>query len=172
MRILSKFKDYYDFLQGKYGIDELKVLDRTISPQPYLGDSFEIVFCNTTYGLTKKYDSFYRRQIENNSKYEILLEEREFIWYKSNQINDYKQPIVKPYESYDTKLKQYTDAPFYNFKLDIIGFNKIMPPEQCYLQIEEFLGKIKEEVSQTIPTDLDRFEAKGFDKKTSFRNIK
>jgi hypothetical protein len=29
MKIISKFKDYYDFLQGVWGIDELRVLDRT-----------------------------------------------------------------------------------------------------------------------------------------------
>ena len=29
MKIISKFKDYYDFLQGIYGVDPLLVLDRT-----------------------------------------------------------------------------------------------------------------------------------------------
>lgn len=29
MKIISKFKDYYDFLQGIYGIDEKLILDRT-----------------------------------------------------------------------------------------------------------------------------------------------
>ena len=34
MKIISKHKDYYDYLQGIYGIDELKVLDRR-SNNPY-----------------------------------------------------------------------------------------------------------------------------------------
>lgn len=29
MKIISKFKDYYDYLQGVYGIDEKLILDRT-----------------------------------------------------------------------------------------------------------------------------------------------
>lgn len=29
MRIISKFKDYYDYLQGIYGVDEKLILDRT-----------------------------------------------------------------------------------------------------------------------------------------------
>lgn len=31
MKIISKYKDYYDYLSGIYGIDEKIVLDRTIS---------------------------------------------------------------------------------------------------------------------------------------------
>lgn len=34
MKIISKYKDYYDYLQGVYGVDELKVLDRR-SDNPY-----------------------------------------------------------------------------------------------------------------------------------------
>ncbi len=29
MKIISKFKDYYDYLVGVYGIDEKLILDRT-----------------------------------------------------------------------------------------------------------------------------------------------
>jgi len=29
MKIISKYKDYYDFLQGTFGIDEKLILDRT-----------------------------------------------------------------------------------------------------------------------------------------------
>jgi hypothetical protein len=37
MKIISKFKDYYDYLQGIYGIDEKLILDRTkfVNRYPY-----------------------------------------------------------------------------------------------------------------------------------------
>ncbi len=37
MKIISKFKDYYDYLQGIYGIDEKLILDRTkfVNCYPY-----------------------------------------------------------------------------------------------------------------------------------------
>lgn len=37
MKIISKFKDYYDYLQGSYGIDEKLILDRTkfVNRYPY-----------------------------------------------------------------------------------------------------------------------------------------
>lgn len=37
MKIISKFKDYYDYLQGIYGIDEKLILDRTkfVNKFPY-----------------------------------------------------------------------------------------------------------------------------------------
>ena len=29
MKIISKFKDYYDYLQGVYGVDDKLIIDRT-----------------------------------------------------------------------------------------------------------------------------------------------
>jgi len=41
MKIISKFKDYYDYLQGIYGIDEKLILDRTkfVTRYPYTENS-------------------------------------------------------------------------------------------------------------------------------------
>ena len=37
MKIISKFKDYYDYLQGIYGVDEKLILDRTkYTKMPYI----------------------------------------------------------------------------------------------------------------------------------------
>lgn len=165
MKIISKFKDYYDFLQGKYGIDELKVLDRTLSKeQPYseFDKDYDIIFCNTRYVREKINDWFYKNHILNNNKYEFICNSTDnYAWFKVNEFNNLKYPIY---------CKRY-DKEHYNFCLKNVKFNEVLSPEQCYLTIEEFLGKIKEEVPQTIPTDLDRFQAKGFDKKTSFRKM-
>jgi len=170
MRIISKFKDYYDFLVGKYGIDELKILDRTLTSAPVLFNEFEFIFCDTTYGVINKDSWSYKHKIKNNNFYEILLEKNNSVWYKTKQKNNFKQPIVKINYLYSYNTKAYDkENHFYNFSLSKIGFNEVMSPEECYLKIESHLSK--EDVLQTIPTDLNRFEAKGFDKKTSFRKM-
>lgn len=50
MKIISKFKDYYDYLQGIYGVDEKLVLDRTdFYKEPYPpseNDVAHLVICD------------------------------------------------------------------------------------------------------------------------------
>jgi hypothetical protein len=57
MKIISKYKDYYDYLQGIYGIDEKLVLDRRefkmFDFQPHQALKIDIYFCG------KKYQGFF-----------------------------------------------------------------------------------------------------------------
>lgn len=50
------------------------------------------------------------------------------------------------------------------------GFQKVITPEQAFQRVSMFVAS-KPDAPQTIPTDMHRFEAKGFSKKTSFRNM-
>jgi len=67
MKILSKYKDYYDYLQGIYGIDETLVYDRrTINLVKYdkdlFGDychTYEFHVCNIKYTLHHYKNKFY-----------------------------------------------------------------------------------------------------------------
>ncbi len=68
MKIISKYKDYYDYLQGIYGVDEKLILDRTTeSPRMFDPDD---------YAVTTK--SFYKDSLDHKMKpvltsdYEIL----------------------------------------------------------------------------------------------------
>ena len=47
MKIISKYRDYYDFLQGIYGTDEKLVLDRTdyTPTNPYFSNYAVVRFC-------------------------------------------------------------------------------------------------------------------------------
>lgn len=45
MKIISKYKDYYDYLQGIYGVDEKLILDRTVeSPRSFDPQDYTIVY--------------------------------------------------------------------------------------------------------------------------------
>lgn len=55
-----------------------------------------------------------------------------------------------------------------NPKLNEIGFNKILTPTEAYQDIYNWIPYNEPEVPKS-PDDMNRYEAKGFDKKTSFR---
>ena len=53
MLIISKYKDYYDYLQGIWGVDEKRVLDRTkfeTTPEEFkLGDKVTFIICGQVF---------------------------------------------------------------------------------------------------------------------------
>ena len=55
-----------------------------------------------------------------------------------------------------------------NPKLVDISFNKIVSPTEAYQEIYNWIPYIEPELPGP-PEDMDRYIAKGFDKKTSFR---
>jgi len=83
-------------------------------------------------------------------------------------------------EPYETKLNKAFNAPVLivkdgtldhitlNPRLTDIGFNRILTPTEAYQDIYNWIPYNEPEVPSS-PTDLSRYEAKGFDKKTSFR---
>jgi hypothetical protein len=231
MKIISKFKDYYDFLIGQYGIDPLIVYERrpqiyndnktedspiitldyftkldvpTIhSPQPTLR-RFTFSICDQTYIIYSfnkvlyctledqlNLFSFYKEkgkysysdvnEIKNNIYYifnhKIPNEHYSFGFWgekeKSPYLNwnlntKYKCPVILlgEYSNVGRENKLYL-----NPKLDTFQFSKILPAHDIFLMITQFLTK-KDITMPNDPTDMSRYEGKGFDKKTSFRNIK
>lgn len=165
MKIISKYKDYYDYLQGIYGVDEKKILDRTsYKPLIWCPETFEIVFCCKGYKLMTVYD--YNLGVEYNQYQDIFepiktIEDK--IWLKRLNNNKYKNlkcPIILKY------WNENVEFPI----LKNLGFDKIFTPQEAYLALDEFLSYKEPEISKN-PTDMNRFEAKGFDKKTSFRKM-
>ena len=55
-----------------------------------------------------------------------------------------------------------------NPKLSELGFNKVLSPTETYQDIYNWIPYNEPEVPKS-PDDMNRYEAKGFDKKTSFR---
>lgn len=192
MKIISKFKDYYDYLQGIYGVDTKKILDRTkftnrydYDIDGYNHDLLYVFFCGRVFMKIKrhtwndriepllngKYNSFY-----NLSDYikAILNKEKDYVWIETNIIPD-KQRFAygirkgwfEKYGATQPFTKHLTFDPYPN--LQEVGFNKIMSPHDCYVQIDQYISYIEPEVPSD-PTDMQRFEGKGFDKKSSFRH--
>lgn len=64
MKVISKYKEFYDYLQGIWGVDEKLVLDRTtftkIAPDMFLNNSaYSIHLCGWQYDFYYNHGKFY-----------------------------------------------------------------------------------------------------------------
>jgi len=187
MKIISNFKDYYDFLIGKYGIDDKVVYERICSTEQkdkswyksgihnpnfnlYNYKWFIIFFCGTAY-----YGHWYNSKIYYGKDAEVIpkkIKNSSFLWkmpedrgpvrdsFKTDN-NDKNNCPVLVYEGINSLIK--------NPKLSDYQFGKKVIPEDAYTAIYNFLSREK-----SIPdnqTNKEKIVSHGFDLKTSFRNM-
>ncbi len=213
MRIVSGFKDYYDFPTSFYGVDEKRVYVRTREKledskaknkwdihgkkklivdikdhQPgdiisrTVGWFFTVAFCNNLYQgyyseVSKKFIYNVDDLPELARKY---IMETGYWWRrKTLKVGDYFKP--EP-----TNINKLIEAPVMvmspnhvdraggdvkNENLGLYHFGRVIEPTRAYQEVYTWIG-YKEPEMPKDPKDMYRFEAKGFDKKTSFRKIK
>jgi len=191
MYILSKYKDYYDYLSGVYGIDEKIVLDRRINtPIPYLYTGFRLYIAG--YIVEGYYDKeskkcYYGEDLKQFTKSIMYYPSKHWnrnysksIWIH-NKIGFgewlYLEPI-KDKHKINIKEKcpiiyvHHKDYYYYPqlSKLDLASFIK---PEIIYKWIEEWISnRISDKENITDDrSDIDKLQDKGFDKKKSFRKM-
>jgi len=189
MKIISKYKDYYDYLTGIYGVDELRILDRTKFEIPYYNNMVSFFICGN------RIDSYYDDKLckfyfgEDLKARFPILKERYMGWYTGEAGEDNVVLIDTPghrvtpayFVTIDdtSKLNEKANCPIlctscniqYLFpKLDETGISKVLPPHDIYVMLTEWLSK--EKVILDTRTDEEKILSAGFDKKISFRNIK
>ncbi len=199
MKILSKFKDYYDFLQGIYGIDEKVVYDRTVEmnlPPIYVStprqtfwskhgflDVSILSICDEFYFAIKWQDRIItnEQEIVNvlNNDFEIPIHGIKKLKVEHlQQVFLPRQTIDKLNSPYNIPIIGIKAFNFYrnnsvnpNLQEDFSWIKSLLPPREIYLKLSSFLSK-KDIDLVNKPDDMSRFEAKGFDKKSSFRTNK
>lgn len=187
MKIISKYKDYYDYLIGVWGSDPIIVLDRT------------------------KYDHLVPRDVQpnNHEEYQFFICGKMISGYKLKGIEkilfkDDLKPFVKVHE-YDksiyfkrewmnhswrmnklnldliedaTRLNEKENCPIlvkyanniYHFPiLSLFNFNRAISAEEIYLMITEWLGRDKIHLNPI--SNSEKIVLHGFDTRTSFRNV-
>lgn len=173
MIIISKYKDYYDFLQGVYGRDEKVILDRskgfisTSIPKEadlvklfVLGKFYDMIFYKDKWwereSLRKEgfihveYLGEYRIEPKPNKEYKLDIEERK----KADFI---EHPIAI------WKYGNWEEYP----RLSDFNFASIINPHDMWIGLYNWLSKVPEIKSKQ--DNIQKLEAHGFDKKTSFR---
>lgn len=226
MKLISKFKDYYDYLINQYGVDN-KIVYNRIPDQLNLfefssKDFFllKIWLCGYVYyGIYDKGKTYYGNDLLNYGK---KINKESFI-YRYGQFSnidvDKKSvisiPIKKRHRTIDSWTHQYISTEPYkdpneinkflntpvclfkgfdvfpdilvdrkkeqqiyangkgiikNPNLTEINFAKVLPPQEIYLKLTDFLTQ-KDEIEDKR-TNSEKILTNGFDLKSSFRNIK
>ncbi|MCU0436700.1 MAG: hypothetical protein MUC49_02225 [Raineya sp.] len=189
MKIISNYKDYYDYLQGVWGVDEKIVYKREpiyndypkglysfhivgkwymgyFDGQKWIYDFEELYEFNRGKRLVAQGDDTLHNYLFNFSpfgfKNELITD-----FPKSDKNEKYKMPVLLYKYDCLSVFSSHTTSSRYPL-LQNTFIPKILPPEQIFIQISNFIAP-KDLDIQNSPTDLNRFEGKGFDKKTSFR---
>jgi len=196
MRIISKFKDYYDG-GSSYGIDMERVYVREtkeieIADRFYATRFYVIGFCGELYPFKMKN---YISDPKKDTIYDDDMFKFKFIKYPKDDIyklDKYEiHTDIKRYNEIknDKELKSYfmkykTPVFFVNFNnrkltlnsmLKQYGFFKVKDTIQAYQEIYQYISNIlveNPEIKVPVGSDLDLLKSKGFDAKYSFRKEK
>ena len=195
MKIISKYKDYYDYLQGIYGIDNKVVLDRTkgkvidikfnYSIYDYMCEnksntyrSCRIDICGFRYeiainGLGKP---FVGRMLLTLPDYK-LSRDKEIIYLKNNRF-ECEDRISIHINPTKTGINEEMKCPII-FNEEIIfprlsDFNiqKVLPAKDIYYMLYTWIEAHSIEKIEDKRTNNEHIISAGFDLKSSFRNIK
>jgi len=181
MKIISKYKDYYDYLMGIYGQDPLIVLDRRDSTVPTFF-SFETVpvtlyICDKQYeGVAIGTNVYFGDKLEpfNVSPYK----ESDVCWIKNRDNKHliiHKKPIKTDVNSkYNCPILMHNRYSYSNddrhYKFPVLAqlnIASVLPPEQIWLELVDFLTK--KDVVEDKRTNKEKIINAGFDLKESFR---
>lgn len=210
MRIVCKMKDFYDYLVGKWGIDNKVVYNRNgillKNEKKYLAftgnEKYEACIGNYVTIDTKRgvmtYDSWkVRKDIKVPVYYSVLWFGDEVHLFGIELYRDQNGKVHSNWKELDTNainevyLKRKTEAPIeltfrsknyigyaedYDIYEDPIlagtKYASLLDPEQTYLAIYSYLSRKNEKDVKDNRTNDEKIVCNGFDKKTSFRNIK
>ena len=187
MKIISKYKDYYDYLSGIYGEDPKIVLDRRDYYTPIFYDhqttTLKLYICGWVIeGLYEKGTFYYGDRLKEKGikeKYRYFFSERKnvYVYVKTDSGN-----VALNYEPYLDKnklnikencpilIKEYSKLKKYP-KLSELDIQQLYSPEEMYKMISDWLSDRiteKELTSDDIPNE-QKIQNKGFDIKRSFR---
>lgn len=193
MKIISKKKDYYDYLIGIYGIDEKRVLTRENSlcgpifpwKDTYYSEHDRVGDLCFLHVADKRYPLLLLADRTIVYGYEEIIAER-YKNFESNRNwkikNDEIKGILELYKVQDSDLNDLHGSPVivqYDFKLSrraevTVGINleafeffRVMSAHDVYVAIFDWLGKEKDIIDNR--SDDLKIEGAGFDTKRSFR---
>lgn len=202
MRIITKIKDYYDYLQGVYGIDDKVIYDRRdaiyIDPSRGCMDmGLECLF-NPDYKLSPschRSNDFYGFGLEigyiryvisvfrgkDGDKFEYEIKEKKKL-NKDDKVSS--APIVLYHIRSQGRWNRKNDddyvpllnrdgSGYYNNPILIKTFIPgLIPAEEIWQNLYDYISSLNEVEVIDTRTNIQHVESHGFDKKVSFRHRK
>ena len=227
MRIIDNKKDYYDYLSGVYGIDNLIVYDRRgsvpINPDCVSLKGAEYFFSQKILPLDKPISGKLRWELMSIAKrrlaeidkhrynkswtegsiYHFILEvgKTHYRFEVERWIDEHKPDCLHVETTLLDTIKdvplRYSNAPICiitcraqywwwhhevrwedtkgrieNPILANTFIPKLIPPSDIWQALYDYLSSLKDKPITDTRTDIQKLESAGFDKKTSFRNVK
>jgi hypothetical protein len=190
MKIISKYKDYYDYLQGIYGIDDKLILDRrdfNSIPKDRCNEKVQLIIGDKILAGYHYNNEYYFGQKRLDKLNEIT---------KSKKVNRWDEEEGVTHWILDTRLNcnikgfnndtefaicEYTVPKYkesvilgvkYKYpKLSDYNISFILDPHTIWLILNEYLSRKVTEGEPIVPVGDDkvRLLSAGFDPKTSFR---
>jgi hypothetical protein len=166
MKIISKFKDYYDHEVAYFGFDDSRIYDRRALPI-YTKTMFNchlFAICGEIVPVVYKHGRFFFNQHKSLDIYDNQI----FIFKgKKTNINEIeRQPVLAVSYSYK-KLVSHGLPILKNF-----GIPNLFNSREMYSKIYDFLGWLKDNpVPPNNQTNKEKIVAHGFDVKKSFRPL-
>jgi len=179
MKILSKFKDYYDYLQGIYGIDTTLVLDRTEYTPTNYSPSIDCIetFIIGEYkvqGFWHKGKIYYGEEIKKLGLKvcDDFFNENIFIIEGNHKV--LKKPLLinnSPAYEYNCPIliKDWGSKYKKNPILKDYSMQKVFPPNEMWILLYDFLTKLKSNYEVVEQSNENKIISHAFDLKTSFR---
>lgn len=190
MKIISKFKDYYDYLKGIYGVDEKLILDRTdFKPIPYIPSDFKKETLHIGEYLVE--GMWMKGELLFGEELIPYNQEKLFYWHPKDYSPEEYYIVGKNYKDYVLKNPKYlgeksptweVDHPILleelrgdyvkNPILKEYSVHKVFSAFQIWQILSEWLGKqiSKKEPIVPVGDDKTRLISAGSDPKTSFRH--
>lgn len=194
MKIISTYKDYYDFYTGIYGEDPLLILDRRNHIQPDLYSPQKIIlyvcdyvfegffdgekvywgedllkFGDVSSGWKKTHTPYvhiihYQWRDFDYGNIDVALTPQRDLQYRNIKTNC---PILMSGRATNKVRETVTPFP----KLSDLNFSSIVKPDEMYKALSAWLSYQKTCAENTLDTrsDKQKIASKGFNVKTSFR---
>lgn len=189
MKIISKFKDYYDYITHVYGIDELIIYNRVPFNKDLLfrsGYNMPSISYWRTYKSLSDYSfrwlcimgEYYLQSKLSNSNDDFKIIEN-FVRISQNNHDD----LIKLHKELNSPVFAIVNVTWGTFHIDknipILsdsGIASIISPEQMYQQLSAFINSVlRDNVDTKPPVQIDdkyKLTQAGFDAKISFRHRK
>ena len=196
MKILSKYKDYYDYISGIWGEDPKLILDRRKGQPKPIGEKYQfekgqsykitLIICGRLIeGYRYQNKIYYGEELKqfanienskwNNIKYpHITINDGLRNWYSKEYTY-----ALEPVDGYNEINKKYNcpilkknGSDYIEYpKLEELDLASFINAETLYKWLSEYLARELDNNLEKISdlTDIQKLENKGFDKVISFR---